>query len=402
MARSGCTAVTAGLAITRNIKRCSDLESPVVKASKTATHHPSWHDAKIVLDRSKQFWIFQLGGWTAWTVLLVLRDLALAPVENMLGPISIYAASGVAGLILSTGLRYLYCAVWERSLIIRGVVAALGALGAALLWQPFRSYLDFIYFGEFIPQGDFLWTDLFRGTLQYSYTLFLLWTGLYFFIKYYQLFQLEREKSLRSEALAHEAQVRMLRYQLNPHFLFNTLNAISTLVLQQKTGPANEMLTKLSRFLRNTLEQSPVSRVTLEQEIATARLYLDIEKVRFGERLQLEVATDSRCNQALVPSMLLQPLIENSIKHGISRLEQGGRISVNARLQGNYLILTVADNGPGLQQDEAQGLQADGSGVGLNNVRNRLQEMYGVNYQFDTETLTPSGFQATVRIPFEV
>jgi len=374
----------------------------VAKTSKPAIQHQNWQEPKIVLGRSKQFWIFQLAGWTSWTILLVLRDLTFAPVENMLGPVSIYAASGIAGLLLSTGLRNLYRAVWERALLVRGLVVAFGALGAALIWQPIRSYVDFIYFGEFIPQGDFLWTDLFRGTLQYSYPLFLLWTGLYFFIKYYQLFQLEREKSLRSEALAHEAQIRMLRYQLNPHFLFNTLNAISTLVLQKKSEQANEMLTKLSRFLRNSLEQSPVSRVTLEQEIETSKLYLDIEKVRFGERMQLDVSTDSRSEQALVPSMLLQPLIENSIKHGISRLERGGRISINARLQGNYLVLVVTDNGPANKQNVDAESGLDGSGVGLNNVKNRLREMYGVNYSFEFEYLEPCGFQATVRLPFEV
>src|SRR5690606_18654596 len=135
----------------------------------------------------------------------------------------------------------------------------------------------------------------------------------------YQLFQREKEKSLRSEALAHEAQLRMLRYQLNPHFLFNTLNAISTLTLIKSTDQANAMVTKLSKFLRYSLDHDPLDTVDLAHEMNCLNLYLDIEKVRFEERLNLDVNIADDTVRALVPSMLLQPLIENSIKHAIAR-----------------------------------------------------------------------------------
>ena len=165
----------------------------------------------------------------------------------------------------------------------------------------------------------------------------LSWSALYFIIKYYQLLQAEKEKSLRSEALASEAQLLMLRYQLNPHFLFNTLNAISTLVLSKATGPANEMLTKLSQFLRYSLDHSPLDRVSLAQELKTCQLYLDIERVRFGDRLKTDIKVTDEAGQGLVPSMLLQPVIENSIKHGISKQELGGIISIHAAKAGEAL-----------------------------------------------------------------
>ncbi|MBT8146841.1 MAG: histidine kinase, partial [Gammaproteobacteria bacterium] len=217
----------------------------------------------------------------------------------------------------------------------------------------------------------------------------------------YQLFQLEKEKSLRSAALAQEAQLRMLRYQLNPHFLFNTLNAISTLVLDKATDQANEMLTKLSKFLRYSLDHSPLDRVSLAHELETSKLYLDIEKVRFGERMQLDISVEEEALNALVPSMLLQPLIENSIKHGLSKMEQGGKISISAAVDGKNLVLRVADNGPGIPESMLDDMQAVFKGVGLVNVRNRLEEMYGENQSFTFTNQAQSGCIATVILPYE-
>jgi len=193
----------------------------------------------------------------------------------------------------------------------------------------------------------------------------------------------------------------MLRYQLNPHFLFNTLNAISTLVLEKATDPANEMLTKLSKFLRYSLDHAPLDQVTLAHEIETSKLYLDIEKVRFGERLKLEILITDRAQQALVPSMLLQPLIENSIKHGISGLEQNGLIKITADVNQDQLVLTVLDNGPGIPNSMTEDSQLKFSGVGLNNIRNRLKEMYGEGHRLTFSNEKPSGCKATVIIPLE-
>ncbi|MBT8145577.1 MAG: histidine kinase, partial [Gammaproteobacteria bacterium] len=199
-------------------------------------------DHALSLTRGRQFWLFQAGGWTIWVVLLVIRDLTFVPAEYLLGRVTVYVISAIMGVALTTGLRGLYRLVWENSISARAVTVIIGSLAVSAVWQPFNNYMDYVSFGEFLPFEDFQVEDLFRGTLSVAFFTMLLWSGLYFFFKYYQLFQLEKEKSLRSEALAQEAQLRMLRYQLNPHFLFNTLNAISTLVLVKATDPANEML----------------------------------------------------------------------------------------------------------------------------------------------------------------
>ena len=137
----------------------------------------------------------------------------------------------------------------------------------------------------------------------------------------------------------------MLRYQLNPHFLFNTLNAISTLVLSKATEQANAMVTKLSKFLRYSLDHSPLDRVSLSHELETSGLYLDIEKVRFADRLRLEFDIEAGTEAALVPTMILQPIIENSIKHGITKNEEGGSITIRARKKQRLLTLEVSDDG---------------------------------------------------------
>jgi LytS/YehU family sensor histidine kinase len=358
-------------------------------------------ESSLTSSRNKQYWVCQLVGWTSWMVLLIARDLTFVPAEYGFDRVIIYFVSAGIGIGLSNGLHRFYLTIWELPLTKRIGAMFVASLLAAIIWQPLRNFMTFLSFGEFLPLEDYGWQDLFRGTLVASYPLFIFWSGLYVSIKYYQLFLEEKEKNLRTEALAHEAQLRMLRYQLNPHFLFNTLNAISTLVLEKATDPANQMLTKLSKFLRYSLDHSPLDQVTLAYEIESSNLYLDIEKVRFGERMQLQIEIDSDASQAMVPSMLLQPLIENSIKHGISKLEQGGVIRISARVDENNLIISVADNGPGFSDLDNTGSQPDSSGVGLNNIRNRLKEMYGDNHTFSFSNVVPTGCMATVTIPFQ-
>jgi anti-sigma regulatory factor (Ser/Thr protein kinase) len=358
--------------------------------------------SSLTLTRTKQFWIFQLLGWSLWVFMLILRDLIFVPPEYIFSRALVFSLSAVVAVVLTSGLRYLYKLVWEKGFIVRFLVTWFGSFAAALLWQPFQNYIALIPFGELVSLSEMGPGELFDDLFSSSFPLLLLWSGLYFIIKYYQLFQAEKEKSLRSDALAHEAQLLMLRYQLNPHFLFNTLNAISTLVLDKATVQANEMLTKLSKFLRYSLEHAPLDKVTLAHEIETSRLYLDIEKVRFAERLKLEINVASQTEEALVPSLILQPLIENSIKHAVSKSEEGGLVGISASVKGNRLLLEVSDEGPGVLPDEPQtDTVANSTGVGLSNIRNRLQQIYGANHELTISAVQPRGCKVTVNIPYD-
>jgi two-component system, LytTR family, sensor kinase len=348
-----------------------------------------------MLRREVQFWLFQLLGWGTWVVMLVLRDLTFVPAEYMLERIGVFLVDAAIGMILTTGLRYLYRAVWEQMVFLRIVAVVLGCWVASQTWRPLKVLITDSEFGASVDLTGYGWVS-FTSMVPISMSILLIWSVLYFCIKYYQLFQHEKEKSLRSEALAHEAQLRMLRYQLNPHFLFNTLNAISTLILVQSTDQANAMVTRLSKFLRYSLEHDPLDTVDLDHELGSLNLYLDIEKVRFEERLVIKVDLAPETEKALVPSMILQPLVENSIKHAIARSEEGGTIWISAyRCDRNQLCITVADDGPGSVSHPTS------IGVGLKNIRDRLQEIYGDAHKLVLSERKPKGFQVMVMIPYE-
>jgi two-component system, LytTR family, sensor kinase len=227
--------------------------------------------------------------------------------------------------------------------------------------------------------------------------LMVCWMGLYFGFRYYESMQLQREAVLRSAALAQEAQLKMLRYQLNPHFLFNTLNAISTLILDNRNAIANSAVTGLSEFLRYTLDQDPMKKVTVAQEIDALNLYLDIEKLRFGPRLTIDFAIDAAAIPMLMPSLLMQPLIENAVKYAVSPREEGGKIRIGAHVTGGRLQLEVSDDGPGLVDCSRV---ANGRGVGLRNTRERLQVLYGERGTVSVDNTEP-GLRVALTFPAE-
>ena len=199
---------------------------------------------------------------------------------------------------------------------------------------------------------------------------------------------------------ASSAQLAMLRYQLNPHFLFNTLNSISTLVLLKQTERANAMLSRLSSFLRYTLANEPTAHVTVQQEVETLKLYLEIEKMRFEERLRPVFDIDAAAERARLPSLLLQPLVENAIKYAVTPQEEGAEICVRVRLAGERVQISVSDTGPGLNETRIS--PSLSTGVGLANIRDRLFQAYGPTQRFETSSTTTGGFSVDIEIPFQL
>ena len=191
-----------------------------------------------------------------------------------------------------------------------------------------------------------------------------------------------------------QSRLSALRMQLHPHFLFNTLNAIVVLVRQSRTEDADQMLTNLSELLRRTLEGWENQEVPLRTEIEFLRLYLDIERVRFQDRLNVELAFEPETLGALVPPFLLQPLVENAVKHGIAKSSATGKVALRSRRIGSILEFQISDDGPGFAHD------APGNGVGLSNTRARLQQLYGVQQCLELESAGSGGTVATIRIPY--
>jgi sensor histidine kinase YesM len=205
--------------------------------------------------------------------------------------------------------------------------------------------------------------------------------------------QLQLERS-QLETSLRQAQLDALRMQLNPHFLFNTLQTISVLMVDD-TVSANRMLVRLSDLLRSTLRSSVDSLTMLCDEIAFLRAYLEIEQIRFADRLRVEWDVQSGTEQALVPTLLLQPLVENSIRHGIARLSGPGVIRVSAAVCGDFLSLCVADTGPGLSDEQPEG---NGHGIGLSNTRKRLKQLYPL-HEMDIVAGAAGGFEVRMSIP---
>jgi LytS/YehU family sensor histidine kinase len=207
------------------------------------------------------------------------------------------------------------------------------------------------------------------------------------------------ERALRVAQLDRrlaEAKLEALQRQLHPHFLFNTLNTISGL-MHQDVQAADLMIDRLSDLLRTTLDTSGVQEVPLKQELATLQTYLDIEQTRFRDRLSVRLDVDAGVQDALVPNFLLQPLVENAIRHGIGPLARPGRIDIRAYRHGADLQLEVRDTGLGLPPDR---LIALNKGVGLANTRARLEHLYGTAHQFVFSNIDGGGFSVRVAIPF--
>ncbi|WP_116367906.1 sensor histidine kinase [Parahaliea mediterranea] len=355
---------------------------------------------QITNNRRYLFWTLQAVGWSGWAFTFYLGVLfwGKLPSENYHWYLPLIS---FIGMCFTLGLRALYRSMWEMHIVRRVVAIVVGSYTAGLLWMACRAAIFYEVFPNerrAYEEHGMAWYSYFDGGIS-AFWVMLVWSALYFGIKYYLQSQEEKERWLKAVNMAHQAQLKMLRYQLNPHFLFNTLNAISTLILDKNTELANSMVTRLSRFLRYSLDNDPMQKVTVAQEMDALRLYLDIEKVRFEERLELHFDVEPSAETGLMPSLLLQPLVENSIKYAIAQAINGGAIAISARVFGNDLLLSVADDGPGL--DLRNGRLPKGGGVGLANCRERLKEIYGEHQSFRLSTTEPHGLTINIRIPLE-
>ena len=356
-----------------------------------------WPLGALLRNREASFWILQALGWSAYFIAQLVAALffpeKMGP-DKLRGYLYVLIDAAVCGFVLSSLLRFAYRRIREQPPAVAIPLVAALVYAAALVWRLFINggYTAFMNEHESLDG----WGRMFAGSLISTYLL-LCWSALYFGIYYYESAQRARELTLRTSALAQEAQIKMLRYQLNPHFLFNTLNAISTLILDRDNDTANQAVTRLSAFLRHTLDQDPMKRVTLEQELAALDLYLGIEKLRFGPRLRIRHEVDPAALAALVPSLLLQPLVENALKYAVGPSERGATLHIGGRLIGQRLLLYIADDGPGLPDGVSV---ADGRGVGLRNTRERLAVLYAERARFASQDLRP-GLRIDIEFPAE-
>ncbi|WP_435199793.1 sensor histidine kinase [Qipengyuania sp. 902] len=354
-------------------------------------------------NKNQAFWNLQLAGWGGATMLRAMSALANGqPADRLV----IILIATITGFSISLILAVVYSQLIKQKPLVTWGVTAVVLGGATGVYAFIDSWVLEVAGGA--NTGNF--ASLFVGIFFFDLTLLGAWSALYYAINFFLQVEEQADRLERLEAQATSAQLAMLRYQLNPHFLFNTLNSISTLVLLKQTETANAMLTRLSSFLRHTLVTQPGGKVTVAQEVETLKLYLDIERMRFEERLRTDFRIEEEAAKATLPAMLLQPLVENAIKYAVSPQEEGAEVAVMAQVVGPRLRVTVSDTGPGMNaQNVEDGLPAvrpsrarrDSTGVGLTNIRDRLAQAYGEEHRFEIRSPESGGFSVLIELPLE-
>jgi len=360
------------------------------------------------MSSGRLFWIMNSSGWVALSVLTYF-SLSLPYSQFELSYFAHNISQSVVGLLLTLPLRWCFKSVWSWPVAQRFILAVIATIFFSMLWAVLRLLLFML-----MTQEQNLWAD-YGGWVFPSIFVFFTWSALYHGIKYYQLLQQQREAMLvlesqqrqralqlgRAKAEVKDAQLQLLRYQLNPHFLFNTLNSVASLVSAERTEDAKTMLSRLGDFLRYSLDAGEDMLIPLDKEFWALSQYLMIEQVRFSDRMTLELDVPANLESLLVPNMLLQPLAENAIKYAIAPSELGGTIRVSAQLRDSRLVLSVEDSGSerlGVSSDTLE-LFEPGAGIGLRNTRERLKNLFSNDFELQVTDSPLGGLCFSVAIP---
>jgi two-component system LytT family sensor kinase len=332
--------------------------------------------------RSFSFWHYQITGWLIfWIADFILMALQPLPSQEF----AVEALETPLAFALSLLLRLIYRRVKHRNLPILAVIGyiAFWSLVFTVIWYAGIASIWHVTLGPSysIPMLDY------RAAIRwinYLVPIWLGWSSLYFGIKYWRDWEEEKDRARKAVALVQRARLQMLRYQLNPHFLFNALNSVRALIQEDKKH-AKEMITELSEFLRYSLVHRDHNDVPLREELGAIRHYLSIEKKRFEDKLQVTFNIDREAEEYPILSFLIHPLVENAIKYGMKTSTMPLRIRIEAALHDGNLQVVVANSGSWLPAPEDGRGNLDGTGTGLTNVRMRLENAYPDRHRFAVE-----------------
>lgn len=305
-------------------------------------------------------------------------------------------ATCVTGGLICLGLYWFLKPHAHRSLPTQLGLVLLFSVIAGMIDAASSMWMLDQMMGDLLPPRTQPWATVMVVNGQSYMWVFITWSCIYLSLEYSQQLRDNELRLLEAQALASDAQNRMLRYQINPHFLFNTLNALSSLVLQKRTERAEQMLLALSGFLRYSLARAPDEAVTLREEAQAQSEYLRIEQARFGDRLKFIKRIDADVEGTLLPSLILQPLIENAVKYAVAPTSDPVTIELIAKRVGEMIEIRVCDDGCGASTE------APSLGVGLENVRRRLDVAYGGKASFTHGQAEVRGYCAKIVIPAEM
>ncbi|MFN9882877.1 MAG: sensor histidine kinase [Bacteroidota bacterium] len=354
-------------------------------------------------NKKQLYWLLQIGGWALYTLVnylsLPLFDISL-PYSELY-----FLLSGVIGI----GVTHFYRRVireyrWFQLNIIKLIRNVLvGSLLASVFFFIALTLMDACLFvcAFFVFNLDIkaptISFDTYGAYIYLStinvYCVFLLWSLLYFVFQYFESFQKAKYGQVLAQSQLKDATLLNLRNQINPHFLFNALNSIRSLTLSD-TGKAREAVTLLSEILRYTLNSERQSFVYLKDELAVVRNYLELEKIRFDQRLNYSMQMSGECGDIQIPPLIVMTLAENAIKHGIGQLKNGGDIALQAYIHEHNLEIHLNNSGTLSQLN-----QTEHNGIGLNNTRQRLTMLYNGKAQFEIRQLDTNHVTAIIKIP---
>jgi signal transduction histidine kinase len=347
-----------------------------------------------MIERRWARWILIFGVWTLLGALSAIRIL-------MSYAYSGYAVTWWRALVIALADWYAWALLapaigwlarrfaierrsWLRSLLMH--------LPASLFFSILKIVIESRLLQWFDPEPARSYPVQFPSTL---FTYYAILGAIYAF-DYYRKYRAHELKASQLEAQLAQAQWQALKMQLQPHFLFNTLHAISSL-MRRDVEAAERMITRLSDLLRLTLENAGAQETPLRQELEFLERYLEIEQTRFRDRLQVKMEIEPETLDARVPNLILQPLVENAVRHGIAPRAAPGLIEISARRNENRLKLQVSDNGAGMPADKREQVK---EGVGLANTRARLEQLYGADYRFELNNQDEGGLVVSLTIPF--
>jgi LytS/YehU family sensor histidine kinase len=337
-------------------------------------------DLGIAVQSILGFWLLYIGLITLRAVVLMMPDFWDAMARRSI--------AALFGAVLTVLVYLAMRRTASSTLRVKAIAAAILCLPASLAFASANYTLFYILKPVDETKMDPMWRGMdpvemaFRSIVEASlswYFLFAAWAALYVAMSYATQLRAADRRAAMLERQAQDAQLRALRYQINPHFLFNTLNSLSSLVLTERTETAERMIMNLSTFFRTTLSADPTADVSLEEEIKLQRLYLDIEQIRFPDRLRVVVDVPPPLLTARVPVLLLQPVIENAVKYGVARSRAAVTIRITAYEEAGRLHIKVKDDGEvPAELPDAEDAAGTSTGVGMRNVCDRLVARYGV------------------------
>jgi hypothetical protein len=323
-----------------------------------------------------------VGFWLLYMLLVTARAIVLQ-YPDFWAMLARRSCAVIAGMALTFLVYLAMQAVRASTLRAKAIFAGFLCLPAAIAFSSINYSIFYLIFPIEENYEGTMWARMtplemaFKSITESAlswYFLFAAWAAFYVALSYAKQLRLADQRASLFAREAQEAQLRALRYQINPHFLFNTLNSLSSLILSQRTDVAEQMLMNLSTFFRATLSADPTADVSLEEEIKLQRLYLDIEQIRFPERLTVEIDVPEPLLTLRVPVLILQPIVENAVKYGVAKSRKPVTVRITAYEEAGRLHIKVKDDGEVPAEENGEG---SGTGVGLRNVCDRLTARYG-------------------------